>query len=115
MPDQTFSLPKPPDIQSGQDIYDSIMKHIEPELKSAILPTLEAKYKDEKPKEQEKRKKRYNDAFAKFYEQYETYMADLHARIHSYHTKAMGNIEDYSRGKEAHKLEDIEAAIFKLS
>ena len=115
MPQTTFTLPKPPKIQSGREIYDSIMGQIEPELVSSSIPLLRKKYANESQEDKAARRKRYNDAFAKYDEMYEAYIADLDARIHRYKHESMKSIEEYSRNREEHTLEDLSAAMFKLS
>ena len=112
---QAFTLPPLPKILPGKEVYDSIMKQIDPELLSDSLPTLEEKYEKETAKEKEARRKRYNVAFKKYHETYTAYLSDLDARIHRYQREAMKSIEDRSHQQEEKQLEDLEASIFKLT
>ena len=104
-----------PKIPSGKEIYDSIMREIEPELLSSIIPTLNEKYKNETPLEWEQRKKRYNKAFAKFHQVYDVYMEDLRIRIHRYHQESMKDFEEQSRLQEERSLNHLAASMFSLS
>lgn len=115
MADQVFTLPKPPKIKSGREIYDSIMGQIEPELVSSSIPLLKKKYANETPEQKAARKKRYNAAYKKYDEMYEIYLADLDARISRYYKESMSSIEEQSRKGEEQKLNDIAAAMFKLA
>lgn len=117
MPTQTQStaLPVPPTIPSGRAIYDWIMGQIEPELVSSSLPLLKTKYKDETEGEKETRKQRYNAAFAKYYEMYEVYLADLDARIHRYYREALRSIEERNNLQEKQTLDDISVALSELT
>lgn len=100
----------PPTIPSGKEIYDSLMQGIEPELVSGNIPKLAEQYKNEAPTEWEKRKKRYNDAFAKLYEKYDSYLADLDQRIHRYHRESVRDIEGRSRLQEEKALDQLLSA-----
>src|SRR3989344_2098739 len=102
----------PPKILSGKEIYDAIMQGIEPELLSANIPVLEEKYKNETPAEWEIRKRRYNDAFAKFYEMYQAYLSDLDVRIHRYRKQAIKEVEAKTKIHEEHSLNTLAASMF---
>ena len=111
MPTPTFTFPTPPTIPSGREIYDSIMSKIEPELVSSSLPTLNEKYKNETAIEKKARTARYNEAFAKYYKQYNAYTADLEEQVFRYHKEAMKSIEERSRLLEKSHLSSIGSAI----
>ena len=115
MPTPTITLPNPPKILSGKEIYDHLMSQIDPELVSGNLPALKEKYKNETAKEKEARRIRYNQSFAKYYEMFEAYVADMNMRIHRYHRESMKSVEEISRSEDGQGLQDLEAAMFKLT
>ena len=100
----------PPKILSGKEVYDALMQEIEPELISDNIPKLKEQYKNETPEEWQKRKKKYNDAFAKLYEKYDSYLADLDQRIHRYHRETVGAIEKQSRAGEERAIDQMFSA-----
>ena len=104
-------MPNPPKIPSGQEIYDSIMQKIEPELVSAVIPTLKEKYKDETPEAKEARKKRYNNAFAKYQKEFKAYMEKIHEESHKYVLDLRNSMEEKSRAKEEDELSSLESQI----
>lgn len=112
---QAFTLPKPPAIPTGREIYDSIMRQIEPELVSGVIPTLKGKYKNETEEGKKTRGERYRKAFIRYYEMFEAYISDLDLRIRRYRREAMAGIEAISHGEEERKLNDIAASMFKLA
>jgi hypothetical protein len=65
--DTTFT--PPPNVwplHSSEWVYDEIMRHIEPELMLAVLPTLQDLYKDESTEDFDARMARYDKAFEAF-------------------------------------------------
>jgi hypothetical protein len=104
-------MPTLPKFPSGQEIYDSIMQKIEPELVSASLPILNEKYKDESPKDKEARKKRYNLAFLKYNKEFKAYMVKLQVQANQYYKDVRLSLEEKSREKETKDLSSIESQI----
>ena len=102
------TIPPPPKIPSGQEIYDAVMREIEPELISTSLPTLNEKYKDETPVEKEARKERYNKAFAEYYKRYTTRIAQLEEQVRCYRKEAMRSAEAVNTELEQKKLFALE-------
>jgi len=107
MPTQTFSLPAPPTIPTGKEIYDSIMSRIEPELVSRSVSLLQEKYKNENPAQKEERKNRYNRAFVEYGKHYKKFLADLEEELHHYQREAMRSVEAWSRAQEQRKLDTL--------
>ena len=112
MPTQTFTLPEPPKIPSGKEIYDRIMSQIEPELVSNSLPTLQKKYQNEKAAEKEARRVRYNRAFAEYHKRYQKLIIELDQQIHRYQREAMRSVEAWSRSREQAQIEELLATAF---
>lgn len=101
-------LSPPPAIPTGEELYDSIMSKIEPELVSSSLPTLNGKYKDETPDQEKARRDRYNKAFAAYDAEYATTMADLQAKVVQYRKDAFAKVEDQQRALEESELSSLE-------
>lgn len=104
-------LPAPPAIPSGEEIYDQIMGKIEPELMTAVLPTLKEKYKDETPEAAKVRAQRYQVAFAEYDKQYAVYLQSQEGTMRSYQMNLGRAVENVARDDEAPKLGDLESAI----
>jgi hypothetical protein len=115
MPFPVFTLPAPPKIQAGREIYDSIMRQIEPELISSALPTLNMKHQYETAEEKRARGERYRKSFIKYYEAFEVYVADMRDRIHRYQHGAMKTVEEASRWEEGMALDNLSASMFSLA
>ena len=81
-------------------MYDSIMREIEPELTSAMLPTLDATYANETPEEKDVRSERYNKAFAEYDVRFQKYCEDWDQSLHTYKRTAMASFEKESRETE---------------
>lgn len=104
-------LPAPPAIPSGEEIYDRIMGQIEPELVTAVLPTLKEKYKDETQEEAKVRAVRYQKAFAEYDKQYAAYLQSQEGALRSYQMNLGRAVENVARSDEAPHLGDLESAI----
>lgn len=115
MADQVFTLPKPPKIKSGREIYDSIMGQIEPELVSAEIPKLKEKYSNETTEQKSARGERYRKAFIKYYEMFEIYVADMREKIRRYQRNAMKTVEEISQWEDSSALDNLAASMFKLA
>ena len=114
MPTPTFTIPEPPKIPSGKEIYDAIMGQIEPELVSTVIPTLPEKYKNETEEEKQKRCDRYNKAFEDCYKRYALFIADLTQQVHRYQKQAMRSAEEWNRSQELVTMDDLLASAAKL-
>ncbi len=110
----TGSFPPPPPIPSGEEVYDTIISKIEPELTTAQLPLLKDKYKDETPEAAKARAERYAKAFEEYDKQYAVYTAAQQKGIQSYEKQFMQGIQTMEASTEASKLEDISSAISSL-
>lgn len=102
------SIPQAPVVPSGRDIYDAIMKNIEPELLSSELPLLKQKYGDEAGDVKAKRMARYAKAFAKYDEAYETYMTHLRQQVREYRHASFKWVEEETNGKENAVMNQLE-------
>ena len=98
-PTQTKRDTGPP---TGAQIYDGIMGKIEPELTTAMLETLEEKYRDESTEEHQVRMARYDVAFAEYDKQYGAFLMKLKVRADACRKSARKNSEaaDVAEGNE---------------
>lgn len=98
----------PPPIPTAEELYDSIMRGIEPELVRDQIPLLDEKYKDETPEQKTARMERYTKAFAAYDIAVEVTMKDLTAKVASYRRQALQEAENEEKGEEQGKIRDIE-------
>lgn len=82
-----------PTIPSTVELYDLLMKDIEPELTSVMVPTLAAKYRKETPEQSAKRAERYAKAFRDYDRKLEQYIGDLNASIRKFGRQAAASME----------------------
>lgn len=80
-------------ILTGQELYDQIMAGIEPELVSTAIPALKEKYKDETPEQTKARAERYEQAYDRFDEAFDAYLATLDRDLHEYRRQAISSAE----------------------
>lgn len=108
---QGQTLPPLPQIPTGDEIYNSIMSQIEPELTSAQISLLEEKYKGETEGDQKVRMERYTKAFEEYEKQYGEYIATLDAQVRSFKRDAMSSTEGQSRAEDNAQLASLESVI----
>jgi esterase/lipase len=92
---------------SGKEIYDAIMRTIDPELTSDQLPLLAAKYAGETPEQKAERMKRYKVAFDKYDAAFEQYMQALTSDVHAIKREARVTAEQKDREEEQKKESDL--------
>ena len=96
----------PPQILSGKEMYDTLMRGIEPELLSENLPKLKEQYSNETPEQQRERGARYDRAFAEYDKRFQVYVAELHAKVVQYRKQALHGIEERDRHAEGIKMQE---------
>ena len=111
----TQTQPQRPSIPTGQELYDQIMGHIEPELTTEGLKLLEAHYKDETPEQLAARKQRYALAFERYDQAYSEYIETLQAQVDRYRRESVRKVEVDDRQQEAGMLDNLSQMIFKES
>jgi murein tripeptide amidase MpaA len=113
MADQTPAagtpLPLPPKIPGGQEAYDMIMRDINPELTSANLQTLDAKYKDETPEQRIKRADRYTKDFEEFAKRSKAFKAKQDTTVSSYKRQLRTATEARAGSGDATRMQDLES------
>ena len=101
------SAPVPPKIPTGQEIFDAIMGHIEPELTTEGLKATVETYKNETLEERKVRKQRYELAFERYEQAYEGYMATLHTQVTRYRRDSFKNAEMEDRQEDAGLMDQL--------
>jgi hypothetical protein len=101
-------------IARGQEIYDQLMREIEPELTNDVLPTLKEKYANETPEQATERQARYEAAFAEYDKRYAQYMNDMANKIHTFQRTVRAGIESDERTAEQGQLSSLESTISTL-
>lgn len=104
-------LPLPPQIPGGREVYDMIMKEIEPDLQSTIVDTLDAKYAGESTEDKQKRMVRYQQAFEKYQAAYKEHCQKRKGDIRVYGHSLLVSVEKSSSGNEEKILQDLESAM----
>lgn len=110
-PQSSAGLPPVPQQKSGQEIYDSIMRDIEPELLSAQLPTLEERCKSDTPAQAKERAERYIRAMEEYEKRYALYRQSGEANTRSFKIKAIHFVEQKAAGDERAKMLSLESAL----
>ena len=96
----------------GKELYDSIMKDIEPDLLMDVIPTLDAKYAGETPEQNAERQARYQKAFTEYDKRYADAMAALNSGIRIGQHKVYANVEKADSERETQSiLTDLESSI----
>lgn len=95
-------------IPSGTEIYDRIMKQIEPELMTANLKKLDALYRKETKKEHAVRYQRYSKAFALYRKRYKAWGAALKKAVSAYKRAVTKAVERLTKGREDEVLRNLE-------
>lgn len=103
--------PVPPPVLSGQELYDTIMRDIEPDLLSSNVETLAVAYETQSPEEKAERADRYRQAFAEYERRLAQYQLQWDMQLSAYKRQAISYIEHQSQSNEAAELQNIESSI----
>lgn len=105
------TIPLPPKILSGKDVYNRIMGSIEPELMTESLPTLMAKYANENQTDRDARMERYKKAFVAYEKAYKEFLLTQESGLRTYKGAVMSAVEKRSGGNDNDALENISSMI----
>jgi len=94
-------------LPTGTQIYDGIMGKIEPELTTAMLETLEEKYRDESTEEHQMRMARYDVAFAEYDKQYGSFLMRLKVRADACRKSARKSSEEADSAQENEHVTEL--------
>ncbi len=103
--------PMPPLLLSGDELYDSIMGQIEPELLSANLPMISSLCANETAEQRSARAKRYQAAFKEYDLRFKKHCDEWNQQLHNYKHEAIKYIEQEAKTNEIAELEEIEYSI----
>jgi len=92
---------------TGEQIYDSIMSGIEPELVLANLESLDAPYASESAEEHTARYARYGKAFAQYAQKYALFISSLSNAVHVYKRAVLQAAEHVTGSKESELLQGL--------
>ena len=84
----------------GRHVYDTLMGTIEPELLSAVIPTLEEKYRNEDPVRRIARMARYTEAFRRYDKLYNDFIMNFRELAATYQKQAFKTAEAKERTAE---------------
>jgi len=104
-------MPAKPKIPSGKEIYDGIMREIEPDLVYENLGNLAKAHENEIPEAKKERMKRYSRAFKEYKKQYKAFMETLHREVQAYKKQAVKFLESQSGQKETVEMNNLESLI----
>lgn len=94
-----------PSIPNVQELYDTLMAPIEPELTSGERPKLKAKYRYESPDHQDARHRRYAAAFRKYYTALGNFVDETTRQFKSCWREDLRTAEAEDRANEGNDLE----------
>lgn len=97
-----------PTLPSAQEIYDSLMKDIEPELLTANIASLKEKYAGESDAERKQRMQRYQRAYKAYDKAYVAYIQNLKTSVNGYRKDALRSVEKRSQARDADLLLRLE-------
>ena len=98
-------------VSTGQELYDTIMRSIDPELTSDQVGLLPEKYKNESEEQKKQRAARYTKAFVEYDKQANFFFAGLQAQVSSLKKKAFASAEEKNRSDEDKQLEQLTSQI----
>ena len=101
-PTQGFAVP------SGAEIYDAIMRKIEPELIRANLGKLDTPYKNETEAKHSARYRRYSKAFAAYKKAFSVWSLNLKKAVQAYKRAVFKASEKISKREEEAKMQALE-------
>ncbi|MDD5103526.1 MAG: hypothetical protein PHX93_03955 [Candidatus Peribacteraceae bacterium] len=110
-PPSSTGIPVIPAKRTGREIYDSIMREIEPELLSAELPFLEERYQHDTPEQQKKRAERYIKAMDEYEKRYAQYRQEREGKARAFKLGSVHFVEKQSADDEQVKMRSLESAL----
>lgn len=96
-------------LPSGTDIYNAIMREIEPDLVTDAIATLGKKYAGESAAQKQNRLERYRSAYQKYDEVYEEWMKKFKSEVTRFKRTAFASAEARSEAEDAKAMADLES------
>lgn len=100
-----------PIVHNGQEMYDAIMRTIEPELCSEAIPLLEEKCKNETDDQKKARAERYTKAYAEYDKRAAEFFAEVGTQVNKLKRQAFSSAEQKNRSEETAKMQQLESLI----
>lgn len=94
-------------LPTGEHVYDTIMRRIEPELVLSNLDSLDTPYAGETDTDRSRRYKRYAKAFAQYREQYGVWVQSLKNAAQVYKKAVLRATEKVNGVREDSELESL--------
>lgn len=94
-----------------RELYNLIMRQIEPELTTEMLPLLDEMYASEDPEDRKKRMQKYMSAFEQFEIQHKKFVDGWKAHYTGLRKKADGLVRDVAERDDKSDVGDIEHSI----
>lgn len=92
-------------------LYDMLMRNIEPDLLSYNIPKLDEYYASESEEEHEERMKRYEQAYEEFEYVFQDFMNEVQDEVRVNKRSALVAQEAENREEEEGELANLEAAL----
>lgn len=105
------STKTPPPILTSDELYDSIMGRIEPELVTANQELVDELIKYDTSEERKERAARYERAFKTFEEEFKKEQAAWDQSFHAYKQSVLATLHDFSRERDEKSIERISSSI----
>lgn len=102
------------DDELAQQLYDVVMRDVEPDLLSYNLPKLAEFYKDETPAEHSNRMERYRTAYTKFEQAWRDFLTKVQMQVTSGQKMALEQKEASDRASEQGSVHAAATAIDSL-
>ena len=99
----------------AKQLYDVVMRDIEPDLLSYNLPKLAEFYADETEQQHKRRMQRYQKAYEQFTEAWRAFLTKVQIQLNSGQKVALQTKETISRAGEKDDLAEAAEAIDSLS
>lgn len=109
-PQPSAGMPVIPAMQGGEEIYNRIMREIEPELTTDQIPLMEEKYKDETEEQRGVRAERYQKALDEYEKRYQAYALEEESKLHAFARGSIGFAESNVAQDDAQRLQAIESS-----
>ncbi len=96
---------------SGDELYDTIMQTIEPELLMANLPHIDEPYANETDDQHKARYQRYSAAYDTYDVRFAEWISYMKQQLNTYRRTVMSAVEAELKQQESDELSSLESAI----
>lgn len=101
-------LPQPPALLSGDELYDSIMGSIEPDLLISNMPQVVLEMEHDTQEVKTERIERYNRAFAEYDRRLAEHKQDWDKAYNDYKRASMESLTGFLNAADKDRMTDIE-------